>query len=498
MAVTEFPTASGPVTLPSNNGLYYGGAWHAPVSERWLDVEAPGTGAHLMRVADAGTEDIARAAKAAREGYRQWRRTPPLARAATMRKMAQRLREHAPQLALLDALDCGNPISEMKSDVMVAAALLEFFAGLVTELKGDTIPMGHDALNYTEREPVGVVGRIVAFNHPLLFAMGKLAAPLAAGNAVIIKPPVQAPLSALRCAELIGDLLPPGVLSILPGGAEAGAALASSPDIDMVGLVGSIETGRKVMQGAALRIKPVALELGGKNPFIACPDVNPGIAAAAIVEGMNYTWCGQSCGSTSRAFVHQDIYAEVCDRVAQACAAYVPGDPTDPATTMGAMITAQHRDRVKQAIDQAAADGARLLTGGQIPTQGVPEGGHYLQPTVFADVAADSLLANEELFGPVLAILPWQNEDALLADIHRVDVGLTAAVWTADLARAHRLARDVDAGFVWINEVGKHFLGAPYGGVKQSGIGRDECFGEMVSFTREKNVHVNFRQVARA
>jgi len=491
------PTASGPVTLPAHNGLFYGGTWHEPLSGRWLNVQSPGTGETLMRVADAGAQDVAATARAARAGFDVWRDTAPLARAQVLRQMAQRLREHVPQLALLDALDCGNPVSEMQADVRVAAALLEFFAGLVTEIKGDTIPMGSAVLNYTEREPVGVVGRIVAFNHPLLFAMGKLAAPLAAGNAVIIKPSEHTPLSALRCAELLGELLPPGVLSILPGGAEAGAALASCPDIDMVGLIGSINTGRAVMQGAAARLKPVALELGGKNPFIACADVDPQLAAQAMADGMNFTWCGQSCGSTSRAFVHQDIYDEVCAHLPQACAHYVPGDPTHAQTTMGAMIQAQPRDRVKAAIDQARAHGARLLCGGNIPSQGVPPGGHYLQATVFADVAPDSPLAQQEWFGPVLAVMPWQDEAALLDTVHSLDVGLTAAIWTADLARAHRLARSVDAGFVWINEVGKHFLGAPYGGVKQSGIGRDECFGEMLSFTREKNVHVNLRQVAR-
>ncbi|CAJ49517.1 aldehyde dehydrogenase family protein [Bordetella avium] len=490
-------TASGPVVLPAHTDLFYGGGWHRPVADGWLEVEAPGTGERLTRVAKATADDVALATKAAREGFQIWRKTPPLARAAVLRRIGQRLREHAAELALLDALDCGNPVSEMGSDVMVAAALMDFFAGLVTELKGDTIPMGHEALNYTEREPVGVVARIVAFNHPLLFAMGKLAAPLAAGNAVIIKPPAQAPLSALRCAELIGDLLPPGVLSILPGDGPAGAALAASADVDMIGLVGSIDTGRKVMQAAADRIKPLALELGGKNPFVACADVDPVLAARAIVDGMNFTWCGQSCGSTSRAFVHRAIYDEVCEQVAQACAAYVPGDPTDPATTMGAMISAQHRDRVKKAIDEARTAGARLLYGGGIPQTGVPPGGHYLEPTVFCDVAAHSALAREELFGPVLAILPWDEEATLLAEIQALDVGLTAAIWTTDLARAHRLAREIDAGFVWINEVGKHFLGAPYGGVRQSGIGRDECFGEMLSFTREKNVHVNLRQVGR-
>ncbi|CCH07018.1 Betaine aldehyde dehydrogenase [Achromobacter xylosoxidans NH44784-1996] len=451
-----------------------------------------------MAVADAGMQDVARAASAARAGARLWRRTAPLARAAVLRKIAQRLRDNAKELALLDALDCGNPVSEMGSDVMVAAALLDFFAGLVTELKGDTIPMGHDALDYTEREPVGVVARIVAYNHPLLFAMGKLAAPLAAGNAVIIKPPVQAPLSALRCAELIADLLPPGVFSLVPGGAEAGAALAASPDVDMIGLVGSIATGRRVMQAAAARLKPVALELGGKNPFIACPDVDPTRVANAIVDGMNFTWCGQSCGSTSRAFVHRAIYDEVCAKVSQACAAFVPGDPTAPATTMGAMISREHRDRVKQAIDAAVMRGARLITGGGIPETGIPVGGFYLEPTVFADVAADSPLATEEFFGPVLALIPWDDEQEMLAAVHSLDVGLTAAIWTADLARAHRLAREIDAGFVWVNEIGKHFLGAPYGGVGQSGIGRDECIGEMISFTREKNIHINFRTVSPA
>ncbi|WP_241116495.1 aldehyde dehydrogenase family protein [Achromobacter xylosoxidans] len=498
MATHTHPTASGELRLPANNGVFYDGCWHAPISERWTDVVAPGTGARLMAVADAGMQDVARAASAARAGARLWRRTAPLARAAVLRKIAQRLRDNAKELALLDALDCGNPVSEMGSDVMVAAALLDFFAGLVTELKGDTIPMGHDALDYTEREPVGVVARIVAYNHPLLFAMGKLAAPLAAGNAVIIKPPVQAPLSALRCAELIADLLPPGVFSLVPGGAEAGAALAASPDVDMIGLVGSIATGRRVMQAAAARLKPVALELGGKNPFIACPDVDPTRVANAIVDGMNFTWCGQSCGSTSRAFVHRAIYDEVCAKVSQACAAFVPGDPTAPATTMGAMISREHRDRVKQAIDAAVMRGARLITGGGIPETGIPVGGFYLEPTVFADVAADSPLATEEFFGPVLALIPWDDEQEMLAAVHSLDVGLTAAIWTADLARAHRLAREIDAGFVWVNEIGKHFLGAPYGGVGQSGIGRDECIGEMVSFTREKNIHINFRTVSPA
>jgi len=484
--------------LPEHDGLFYGGAWHAPIEGTYDDVSSPVNGKRLGRVARGSPADVDAAVRSAREGFVTWCDTLPLERARILRSVGAILRAHAEELALLDAIDCGNPVAEMSSDIMVAAALFDFFAGLVTELKGDSIPMGPEAVNFTVREPLGVVARIVAFNHPFLFAAGKMAAPLAAGNAVLIKPPEQAPLSSLRLAELIGDAFPPGVVSILPGGADLGAALVAHPGVDMVGLVGSVPTGRAVMRGASDRLKPVILELGGKNAFVAYPDVDPRQAAAAIVAGMNFTWCGQSCGSTSRAFVHADIYDEVLEHIKRECAAYIPGDPTSPRTTMGAIINERQYNKILEFIAEARKEGARLVCGGGRPDDPALAKGWFIQPTVFADVTPRMRIAKEEIFGPVLSVMRWTDEADMLEQVNAVDYGLTAAIWTNDLEKAHRAAKRIQAGYIWINEIGKHFLGAPYGGYKQSGIGREECLGEMMAFTQEKNIHINLRRVSRS
>lgn len=373
----------------------------------------------------------------------------------------------------------------------IAAAQMDFFAGLVTEMKGDTIPMGPDRVNMTLRQPLGVVARILAFNHPFMFCGGKMAAPLAAGNAVIIKPPVQAPLSALRLAEIVDGLLPKGAFNVVPGGTEAGAALAEHPGVAKVTLIGSVGAGRAVMKAASATLKPVLLELGGKNALIAYPDSDPDRITDAIIGGMNFGWCGQSCGSTSRAFLHDDIHDAVVSRLADKIARYRPGVPTDPGTTMGALVSREHFNRVMGYIDSAKAEGARAVTGGHAVTEGALADGCFIAPTIFADVTPDMKIAREEIFGPVLAVRRWHDETEMLREVNALDVGLTCAIWTRDLVTAHRAAARVEAGFVWINEVGRHFLGAPFGGVKQSGIGREEGIGELISFTHEKNVHIN-------
>jgi acyl-CoA reductase-like NAD-dependent aldehyde dehydrogenase len=486
---------SRPLVLPQQRDLFYGGAWHKPIDGRYVEIGNPGTGASLGRVAEGGPADVDAAVAAARAGFLAWRDVPPMERARTLRTIAAEFRRHAPDLALLDAADCGNPVREMVSDVMVAAAVFEFFAGLVTEMKGASIPMGPDAVNFSVREPLGVVARIVAFNHPFMFAACKMAAPLAAGNSIIIKPPEQAPLSALRLAEILAPMLPAGVASVLPGGRALGEALVSHRDVAMVGLVGSVPTGRAVMRAAADTLKPVLLELGGKNALIAYPDVDPDIVARAIVAGMNFTWCGQSCGSTSRAFVHDAIHDAVVERIKVHCAAYRPGDPSDPDTTMGALISRAHYERVLAFIASAHEQGARLVCGGGPPADAALADGLFIEPTVFAETTMRMRVASEEIFGPVLSVLRWDDEATMLSQVNDNDYGLTCAIWTRDLERAHRAAARVEAGFVWINEIGKHFLGAPFGGVRQSGIGREECLGELLSFTREKNIHISLKRV---
>jgi betaine-aldehyde dehydrogenase len=382
----------------------------------------------------------------------------------------------------------------MVRDANMGAAQLDFYAGLVTEMKGASIPMGPDSVNFSVREPFGVVGRIIPFNHPFMFAAGKSGAPLAAGNTVVLKPPDQAPLSSLRLAELIDGILPPGVWNVVPGGREVGQVLSSHPDVAKVALIGSVPTGRAVMKAASDTLKPVLLELGGKNALIAYPDADIDAVAAGVIGGMNFTWCGQSCGSTSRAFLHETIHDAVLERVKAKITHYRPGIPTDPSTTMGAIINQVQYDRVLRYIAAGKEDGARLVCGGGRPADARLAKGLYIEPTVFADVTMAMRIGKEEIFGPVLSVFKWSDEQKMLAEVNQVEYGLTCSIWTNDLSVAHRTAAEVEAGYVWINEVSKHFLGAPFGGFKQSGVGREECIEELLSFTREKNIHIGLRK----
>ena len=477
--------------------LYYGGVWHEAHDGRREATFDPGLGSSLGEVAIAGQHDVDAAVAAAREGFRLWRATLPLERAKILRRIAAILREHGEELAYIDAANCGNPMREMVGDTATAAAQLDFFAGLVTETKGSSIPMGPDVVNFSVREPLGVVARIIPFNHPFMFAAGKSAAPLAAGNAIIVKPPDQAPLSALRLAELLDGLLPPGVFNVLPGDRATGAMLAAHPGVAMVAIIGSVNAGRAVMRAASETVKPVLLELGGKNSLIAFADADADEVAAAAIAGMNFGWCGQSCGSTSRAFIHRDIYASVLDRISARIKTFRPGLPTDPSTTMGAIVSRVQRDRVLNFVASGKADGARLLCGGTVPADAALAQGNFVEPTVFADVTMSMRIAREEIFGPVLSVLPWSDSEQMLRDVNAVEYGLTCSIWTNDLSNAHRTANAVEVGYVWINEVGKHFLGAPFGGVKQSGFGREECFEELLQFTQLKNIHLRMKPAAR-
>ena len=475
--------------LPRRRDLYYGGAWHRPQGG-YIDTTNPGTGESLGPCAEANTADIDAAVAAAKAAFPGWSRTKPAERAAMMRKVAVVLRANANELAMIDAINCGNPIAEMVRDVLNAANQFDFFAGLVTELKGDTMPMGDGVVNLSVREPFGVVGRIVAYNHPLMFTAAKSAAPLAAGNTVIMKPPYQAPLSAYRFMELIDGIFPPGVLSIMTGGTECGSALSAHPDVPYVSLIGSVPTGRAVAKSAADRLKHVSLELGGKNPCIVYDDADIERAVKGAIAGMNFTWCGQSCGSTSRLFLHASIHDEVVAGILSKIAHYQPGLPTDPNTTMGAIVSRAQQEKILRYIALGQEEGATLAYGGKVPTAPELQGGFYVEPTVFTGVSQDMRIANEEIFGPVLSVIQWTDEEAMLEQVNRVDYGLTAAIFTKDLARAHRTAARVQSGFIWVNNAGPHFLGAGYGGYKQSGLGREESIEELLAFTQSKNINI--------
>jgi len=488
-------TSKTPMTLesvlPQHRSLFIDGAWCEPLDGAYVQTLNPANGQALTSVANASAADVDQAVSAARKAFPGWSALQPLERARYLRQAAQVLRDHAEELAMIDAFNTGNPVAEMVRDAQVAATGLEFFAGLITQIKGETIPMGEGMLNYTRREPLGVVARIVAYNHPLMFAAVKIGSPLAAGNTVIVKPPEQAPLSSLRMAELIGSVFPPGVLNVLPGGKACGQALSTHPQIAKVTLIGSVPTGKAIMRSAADTLKPVLLELGGKNALIVYPDADLDQVVTGAVKGMNFTWAGQSCGSTSRMFLHESVYDQVLPRVIQRIQEqHKPGIPTDFATTMGPVVSQAQLDKVLHYIEVGKQDGAKLLLGGKRCTEAHLKDGYFVEPTVFGDVKPGMRLAQEEVFGPILSVFRWSDENQLFDAVNGVDYGLTCSIWTRDLKTAHRAAARAQAGYVWINNASQHFFAAPFGGYKQSGIGREECFEELLEFTQIKNINV--------
>jgi betaine-aldehyde dehydrogenase len=479
------------VTFPTHRDLFYGGQWHAGKSGRFLDVSNPATGALLGKVVDADAQDVALAVAAARDAFPGWRDAPGQDRARALRKAAAILREHANELALLEATDGGNPFQAMLYDVAISADYMDYFAGLVTEIKGSTIPIAAGILNYTVREPLGVIARIGAFNHPLLFVAGKCGAPLVAGNTLIIKPAEQTPLSSLRIAELWQGVFPPGVFNVVTGGRDAGAALVAHPRVAKIGFIGSVNGGRAVMTDAGATVKALTLELGGKNALIACADARPAEVADGVVRGMNFRYVtGQSCNSTSRVYLHDAIYDATLPEIVAGVARIKVGLPIDPETEMGCLSSQPQFDKTMSYIKLGLAEGARLIHGGKRPADPKLALGHFVEPTVFADVRDDMRIAREEIFGPVVSILRWSDENDLIQRVNALDYGLTASIWTRDLDRAHRLASRVEAGYIWVNNASQHWVGVPFGGYKQSGMGREESIDELLACTQIKNVSV--------
>jgi acyl-CoA reductase-like NAD-dependent aldehyde dehydrogenase len=471
-----------------------GGEQRPARSGSTIEAIDPATGELLARFPRCGAEDVDDAVSAAQRAQREWRALPPLERAALVGRIAEAVLAHAEELAALDVADNGSPIREMRNDAHIAAALLRYFAGLALHVRGDTIPTGFERLNYTLPEPFGVVARILPFNHPLMFAAGRLGAPLVTGNAVILKPSEHTSLSALRLGELVADVLPPGVVSVVTGyGAEAGDALVTHPGVRRVSFIGSVEIGRAIQQRAALHsVKTVTLELGGKNPIVVFPDADLDLAVDGALRGMNFTWQGQSCGSTSRLLVHASQHDAFVERLGARIDALRSGPPADEATDTGAIVHRRQYEKVLHYLQVGRDEGARVVVGGGPVDDPELAGGMFLRPTLFDGVRPDSRLAQEEIFGPVLAAMPFDAYDEALAIANSVSYGLTASVFTRDLQTAHRFARDVQAGYVWVNDASRHFPGTPYGGVKDSGVGRHEGFEELLSYTQVKNVNVRF------
>lgn len=449
----------------------------------------PSTGERLVDVPEAGHEDVARAYAAASAAQPDWSAAGIAARAACFERFADLIRADEARLAMLDAIDGGMPFAAMRTDVAIALEHLAGWPALARWHGGRTIPASASGLHYTSYAPYGVVGKILAFNHPALFVITRVLGALIAGNAVVVKPAPQTPLSALAIGELARDAFPPGVLNIVTGGAELGDAIVTHPQIKRIGFTGSAPTGMRIQQRAAtVAIKHVSLELGGKNPMIVYPDADLDRAVDGAVRGMNLGVCsGQSCGSNSRTYVHRELYDEFVRRTGERLEAMRLGPAYAEDVDMGPVVSAEHRDRVMAYVRSGREQGARLVTGGEPPDDG---GGYFVAPTLFADVTSGMRIAREEIFGPVMAMAAWDDEERVIADANDTSFGLTASVWTQDLDTAHRTADRLRAGYVWVNDAATHYWGTPFGGMKGSGLGREESLEEYESYLELKAVHV--------
>ncbi len=471
--------------------MLIGGELVAAHSGAWLESTNPANEQPIGRVPNGDAADIDAAVTAALHAQPDWAARNMQQRASPLRRLAAALTERGDEIARMEVMDTGNTIGPMRRDVDKAVERIHFYAGLGSELKGETFPVTSRGLHLTVREPYGVVGRIIPYNHPLGFAASRLAPALMAGNAIVIKPSEQSPLSACVLAELCRDIFPPGLVNIVTGGPQAGEALARHPAVKRIAFIGSRATGMAIQRAAAeTAVKHVTLELGGKNPLIVCPDADLDQASAAAVRGMNFAWQGQSCGSTSRLFLHDDIYDRVLPAVVERIAALTVGDPLDPASDMGPINSATQIEKVLSYVAWAQEDGARLLTGGERPAGPMFERGYWIRPTVFADVTMAMRVARGEVFGPVLSVLRWRELDEVVDLANDVEYGLTASIWTRDLIRGLSLARRINAGYVWLNGTGTHFRGVPFGGAKNSGIGREEGIDELLSYTECKAINV--------
>jgi betaine-aldehyde dehydrogenase len=441
----------------------------------------------------ASAADVDRAVAAAAAAAPAWAATGIGARAALLGDLADAIERHGEELAWIDTVDNGSPIAVMRGDYRLAVEQLRYFAGLALQLRGETIPVdGRNTLDFTLREPFGIVGRIVPFNHPLMFAASRIAAPLLAGNSVILKPAELTSLSGLRMAELAAGIFPPGVLNVVTGlGQVAGERLVTHPDVPRIAFTGSEMVGRRIQaQAASAAVKTVTLELGGKNPLIVFPDADVEEAVEGALRGMNFTWQGQSCGSTSRLLVHRSVYHEVLAELGRRIALLRVGDPLDEATDVGPLVSDGQRTKVARYIKMGLRDpGLDLIAGGEICSGP----GYFVRPTLFAaDNRPAGPLFTAEIFGPVLVAAPFDGYDEAIAVANGLPFGLTASVWTTDLATAMAAARDLHAGYVWINWSSSHLPGTAFGGVKNSGVGREEGIEELQSFTQSKNVYIRF------
>lgn len=467
------------------------GQWVAAESGKELDTINPANGVVLTRISEADALDVDAAVKAARRAFESstWSGISPHLRTRMLLRIADAIDRHASELAALETLDNGMPTWFSNAVMAMVGDTFRYYAGWCSKILGTTNPTDASMFIFTLRDPVGVCGQIIPWNVPSLMAALKIATALACGNTVVLKPSELASLSTLRMAELIQETdLPPGVLNVVTGfGSTVGAAISEHPDVDKVAFTGSTVVGKQILQASIATMKRVTLELGGKSPNILFADADLDKAVQAAVNGFTRN-SGQVCSAGTRVFVQESIYDEVTERITRIAACQKVGNPFDPETKLGPLISRKQLDRVMSYVDAGCEDGAMLQTGG---TQ-IDGAGFFMNPTVFSGVSNQMKIAREEIFGPVVSVIAFKDEDDAIFKANDSTYGLAAAVWSRDISRAHKVARAMKAGRIWVNTFGETDPVMPFGGFKQSGMGREFGAESVLAYTESKSIQVRF------
>jgi acyl-CoA reductase-like NAD-dependent aldehyde dehydrogenase len=471
------------------------GQWVEAASGERLVVESPGNRRPIAEIPRGDKADIDKAVAAAQKAFPAWSKVPPRERGRMLAKAAEELDARAEEMGRIIAEETGNALrTQARPEAKGAADFVRYFAGLASEAKGETVPLGEHVLSYTRREPIGVVGAIIPWNAPVMLGALKIAPALVTGNTLVLKAAEDAPLGVLLMAEVCQKHLPPGVLNVVTGlGPEAGAALSAHPVVRKLSFTGSTEVGKLVMKAAAERIVPVSLELGGKSPAIVFPDADEDWVVEGVMAGMRFSRQSQSCTAGSRLFLHEKIFDSFLDKLVKKTSAMKLGDPLDETTDIGAIINAKQFAKVCGYVEDGMKQpGSKLMMGGLPPKTGPLSEGYYAMPTLFAEADNNWRLAREEIFGPVLVAIRWKDEADAIRMANESHYGLAGYVWTRDIGKALRTAHAIEAGWVQVNQGLGQFPGHSYGGFKQSGLGK-ECSleGMLDSFTQKKSVTVN-------
>lgn len=472
-------------------GHLIGGEWIAGASGKTIDLLNPATGQTLAKIQAGNAEDVNRAVAAAKAAFPAWSRSSAAERQDLLYEISRRLKARLEDYAFLETVNNGKPIREsLYFDMPNAIGQFELFAGAAFGLHGQALDYP-DAIGIVHREPLGVCAQIIPWNVPMLMMACKIAPALAAGNTVVLKPAETVCLSVMEFFVEMADILPPGVVNVVTGyGADVGEALVTHPDVRKVAFTGSVATARRVIQYASANIIPQTLELGGKSAHIICADadIDAAVESATMSTVLNK---GEVCLAGSRLFLHEAIEEEFLEKFRTALAAIRQGDPLDPATQLGAQASAMQMDKVEAYLGIAVEEGAFAFAGGARSTDPELKGGHFVQPTIFTNVTNDMRIAQEEIFGPVTTVQSWRDEDEMMARANKTTFGLAGGLWTRDIARAHRMARGLETGTVWINRYYNLKPNMPLGGYKQSGYGREFSHEVLNHYTQTKSVIVN-------